>query len=203
MESILRCWNIDSGFRESYIKNNEHSTLRRLETLDGRLLGPDEEPLLLMSDTDLTTETLPKSNESGLKMELQKVIAETPFSAGTVNKAKKLLADEVKLQEDKVLEASTGGTPKKEKITDSKKSEGKVAQNSESTRSPSTATITAPVEDAAAKEAQAAELKEKRRQEEIAKAKEAAERKRRQAERAQAKAQLRALREAERREKVI
>eukprot|EP00250_Pteridium_aquilinum_P003022 c1333_g1_i1 orf=151-2187(+) len=203
VESILRCWNSDLGFRERYIRNNEQSTLRRLETLDGRALGPDEEPVLLMSDTDLATETLPKTNEDGSRMGLQKdVIKEASVSAGPGNRVKKLQADEVKLKADKIVQGASDSRSQKEEVTDSKKFEEKLTENLISTRpSSSVATSAVPVEDDAAKAVQAAELKEKRRQQEIAKAKEAAERKRRQAERAQAKEQLRAQRDAERKEK--
>lgn len=166
--------------------------------MDGRSLGPDEEPFLLMNDMDPPAETLPKNNDSGSKKGLQKVLAEAPLSAGPANNKVK------KLQTDDVLQGVSASTSKTEKITDSNKSEQNVVgRNLENTRPLSIPTVPDPVEDPAVKEAQAAELKEKRRREEIAKAKEAAERKRKQAERAQAKAQLRALREAERREKVI
>lgn len=197
VESILSLWNNDSGFRERYTKNNEHSTLRRLETLDGRSLGPDEEPYFLMKDVDPSAETLPKKNESGLKRGSQKeVLAEAPLSAGPANNRVE------KPQTNEVLQGTSGSRSKRERIVDSTKSEENlVGQTLESTGLPSIPTVREPVEDPAVKQAQVAELKEKRRQEEIAKAREAAERKRKQVERAQAKAQLRAVREAERREK--
>ena len=37
-------WNNNNKFRADYIKSNERSTIRRLDTLDGRSLGPGEKP---------------------------------------------------------------------------------------------------------------------------------------------------------------
>ncbi|KAK1287519.1 Proton pump-interactor 1 [Acorus calamus] len=46
MERIMDLWNNSDEFRNEYVKCNVPSTLRRLGTLDGRALGPDEEPLV-------------------------------------------------------------------------------------------------------------------------------------------------------------
>ena len=40
----MELWNNNDEFRLQYVKSNKNSTLRRLKTLDGRSLGPDEEP---------------------------------------------------------------------------------------------------------------------------------------------------------------
>ncbi|KAI5066770.1 hypothetical protein GOP47_0017298 [Adiantum capillus-veneris] len=210
VESMLRCWNNDSSFRERYIKNNVQSTLRRLETMDGRSLGIDEEPLLLISDAELAHETKPKDVESGSKrMGSRKETAAKSFASfAQENNVKGLQEVKAQQPQEEMLQEPSSSVPQKKEVVEVKKSGGKSSQSSSNNRPPSSLsspppvfTASAPIEDEATKEAQAAELKEKRREEEMAKAKEAAERKRRQAERAQAKAQLRAQKEAERREK--
>ncbi|MCO5609522.1 hypothetical protein L7F22_063750 [Adiantum nelumboides] len=210
VENMLRCWISDLSFRERYVRNNVHSTLRRLETLDGRSLGIDEEPLLLLNDAELDHETQAKDVESGSKkVGLRKeAIAKSPVSLLQENNVKGLRGVKVQQPQGKVLQESSSSGEPKEEVAEAKKSGSKSSQSSSSSGPPSSLTSTptvfttpAPIKDEAAKEAQAAELKETRRQEEMAKAKEAAERKRRQAERAQAKAQLRAQKDAERREK--
>ncbi|PIA26283.1 hypothetical protein AQUCO_09500033v1 [Aquilegia coerulea] len=47
VETMIELWNKNDEFRKDYIRCNTLSTLRRLRTLDGRALGPDEEPPLL------------------------------------------------------------------------------------------------------------------------------------------------------------
>lgn len=199
VEGMLTRWNNDASFRERYIKNNEHSTLRRLETLDGRSLGPDEEPPLLASDMDTTTDTLPRAHEPAPEVSTpENVEVKTMVSTGATNKAK--------LPAAKVVQGAPDSVAVSNAVSDSRKSKGKITENLKVSKSSSSIEATIKptpdkVEDPAIKEAQAAELKEKRRQEEMAKAREAAERKKRQAERAQAKALLRAQKEAERRDK--
>ncbi|KAK9270106.1 hypothetical protein L1049_025680 [Liquidambar formosana] len=47
VETIMELWNKNDEFRKDYLRCNIRSTLRRLRTLDGRSLGPDEEPPIL------------------------------------------------------------------------------------------------------------------------------------------------------------
>ncbi|KAL3514910.1 hypothetical protein ACH5RR_027627 [Cinchona calisaya] len=44
VETIMDLWNKNYQFRKEYVKCNTRSTLRRLGTLDGHSLGPDEDP---------------------------------------------------------------------------------------------------------------------------------------------------------------
>uniref|UniRef100_A0A6V7QRZ5 Uncharacterized protein n=1 Tax=Ananas comosus var. bracteatus TaxID=296719 RepID=A0A6V7QRZ5_ANACO len=50
VERIMELWNNNEDFRKHYIESNKNSTLRRLRTLDGRSLGPDEEPPILQTN---------------------------------------------------------------------------------------------------------------------------------------------------------
>ncbi|KAK1397327.1 putative microtubule-associated protein futsch [Heracleum sosnowskyi] len=43
VDTFMDLWNKNDEFREDYVRCNMKSTLRRLKTLDGRSLGPDEE----------------------------------------------------------------------------------------------------------------------------------------------------------------
>ncbi|KAL3505531.1 hypothetical protein ACH5RR_035372 [Cinchona calisaya] len=49
VETVMDLWNKTEEFRKEYVHCNMRSTLRRLGTLDGRSLGPDEEPPVLAS----------------------------------------------------------------------------------------------------------------------------------------------------------
>ncbi|GMI63754.1 hypothetical protein HRI_000044700 [Hibiscus trionum] len=44
VEKFMDLWNKNDEFRKEYVRCNARSTIRRLRTLDGRALGPDEEP---------------------------------------------------------------------------------------------------------------------------------------------------------------
>ncbi|KAL9171768.1 hypothetical protein ABFS82_03G002400 [Erythranthe guttata] len=54
VESFMKLWNKDDEFRREYVRFNGRSTITRLETLDGRSLGPDEVPPVLPDHVDVT-----------------------------------------------------------------------------------------------------------------------------------------------------
>ncbi|KAL7154438.1 hypothetical protein ABFS83_03G002600 [Erythranthe nasuta] len=54
VESFMKLWNKDDEFRREYVRFNGRSTITRLETLDGRSLGPDEVPPVLSDHIDVT-----------------------------------------------------------------------------------------------------------------------------------------------------
>ena len=58
----MELWNNNEEFRKEYIKYNMKSTLRRFRTLDGRSLGPDEEPPALVNVSDYRSNTSAKVN---------------------------------------------------------------------------------------------------------------------------------------------
>ncbi|KAF9602847.1 hypothetical protein IFM89_031793 [Coptis chinensis] len=47
VDKVRELWSKDDNFRNEYIRCNRLSTVRRLGTLDGRRLGPDEDPPIL------------------------------------------------------------------------------------------------------------------------------------------------------------
>lgn len=193
----MEIWNKNDDFRKEYVRCNTRSTLRRLRTLDGRSLGPDEEPPVIPY---IKNERVAKNNSmapiSTQEKEKQVVIVEAEKPDRT---AAKIEEQENKKTETKkpAKYASLGNDPtaisgwveieeereEEKKLT---KEEVELARKAEELR----------------KEEEAAKLKEQRRLEEKAKAKEAVERKKRIAEKAQARAAIRAQKEAEEKQKV-
>ncbi|KAH8931895.1 hypothetical protein BDL97_19G044600 [Sphagnum fallax] len=189
VERILSLWNGDKEFRENYVKSNERSTLKRLGTLDGRSLGPDEEPPLLSSYTDRIPNSVPQSNAK-VQTAVSGFEAASSGDNGTA-------ANGAEVKEAVGKKSKPTGT----EISEPEKS---VKRDVEDVHVEPTATVkevsnTAVEVDPVASEE--AEFKHKQRASEMAKAKEAEERKRRMAERSQSKALAWAQKEAERKER--
>lgn len=188
------------------------STIRRLKTLEGRSLGPDEEPKALplprtvvarfdasgsatsnvivnaetVSRLANASEILPAKNDS----KAGGVLGSKDSSAKPkkTNKPTSLGLD-AEAVSSRVYEAEE--EPKEKKLS---KEEEEIKRKEEER---------ARKEEERKREETAAIEKEQRRLEEIAKAKEAEERKRRQAEKAQARAEFKAKKDAELKERVI
>ena len=185
----MTLWNGDNKFRAEYIASNERSTVRRLETLDGRSLGPGEKaPQIKQEDYLLPSASNVKPN-----------IIEPPLPAiSAPEKELKAISSAVKI---------SNKTPSKHEVQANIPSHGKIMKEKDEEvvlstgdtklREPDTI-----IEDLVDSEAQALELKERLRQEQIAKAKQAEERKKKRAEKLESKAQARAKKEVERKEKV-
>ncbi|KAL0545314.1 hypothetical protein IC582_015192 [Cucumis melo] len=198
VERMMELWNTNAEFREEYIKSNMRSTVRRLKTLDGRSLGPNEEPRVLNlivkegSARDNSLSTVSTTEES-----------EKPMSAYDSRDNK---------PETKVAEAKNQMTKKTKPITvvGLVNAPRNISRENEVEEPPRLEEIkrTREEEELAAKveelrkEEEAMKLKEQRKLEERAKAKEALERKKRNAEKAQARAVIKARKEAEEREKL-
>ncbi|KAG9456597.1 hypothetical protein H6P81_001105 [Aristolochia fimbriata] len=205
VEKFMELWNKNDEFRTEYVKHNIVSTVRRLRTLDGRSLGPDEEPPVVMRSSIEERSEVPAIPVS-VKMSTPETMLEAPGAPVTPEKAESKTA----------VESVPKNLSTKSKMT-SKPSSAENAPASVSGRSEVSdepeeiikkeRTLSKEEEELARKEEElrreeaAAKLKEQRRLEEIAKAKEAEERKRRNAERAKARAELRAKKEAELKEK--
>ncbi|TYG82480.1 hypothetical protein ES288_D01G092000v1 [Gossypium darwinii] len=200
VEKFMELWNNNDEFRKEYIRCNTRSTLRRLRTLDGRALGPDEEPPVIpaipkvvnervakdqtVSSSTLEERTQEKTAPAKAEIAKAKPAAKSMEQKNLTSKSEKPVksvppasGSTTASSRDKIEEAE-----EKPKIT---KEEEEMARKAEESR----------------KEEEAAKLREQRRLEEITKAKEALERKRRNAEKAQARAALRAQKEAEQKEK--
>ncbi|KAJ0087182.1 hypothetical protein Patl1_09314 [Pistacia atlantica] len=175
VERVLELWNSNSEFRKEYVNSNIRSTLRRLKTLDGRSLGPDEEPPVVRS---FVNNRVTKDNSVSQISTPQEVKTEQIVPVKSENKDDKAYSYSWGTKEDDI-EKERDEEPKRTK------EEEELARKAEELR----------------KEEEGARLKEQRRLEEKVKAKEALERKKRIAEKAQARAVLRAQKEAEQKEK--
>ncbi|XP_019187727.1 PREDICTED: cingulin-like isoform X2 [Ipomoea nil] len=203
VEKYMELWNRDDEFRQEYVRCNMRSTVRRLGTLDGRPLGPNEDPPVLpvyvaertdrvisrTSKVDFVSPTLPLQQEKQVMLIKDEDIARKPMVKGTGQKTereRKTSAVKSNLESaDNVSSWDVSNDVKREDIQIQTKEELELARKEEEVKRLETA----------------ARLKEQRRLEEIAKAKEALERKKRNAEKAQVRSELRALKEAEQKEK--
>ncbi|KAI3969660.1 hypothetical protein MKX01_020221 [Papaver californicum] len=221
VERMMELWNNNADFRKEYMRCNSYSTLRRLKTLDGRSLGPDEEPPVLRTFMDVKSDntvaaalplktgpTLPVTTSlqgsSTEKVEVKPVVnleqrnPKADVKPAVVNSERNLTAA-AKAKSKKVgkpiaaLETSPVTISDRDKVEVEEIKQREEEEEKERARKAE--------ELRKEKEAAAAKLKEQRRLEEKAKAKEAEERKKRNAEKAQVKAELRAKKEAELKEK--
>ncbi|KAG0475522.1 hypothetical protein HPP92_015208 [Vanilla planifolia] len=187
VERIMQLWNEDEDFRKLYVDSNINSTLRRFGTLDGRNLGPNEPRVLL-------------PNRGPPPASPFMAVEEQTFVAQEVGKSppliKQMLASKQPTKSiSKVVEPTT--VLSREEHVDAEKEKKPTKEEAEQARLAEERTRQ---EEELRKEREAAELKEKLRMEQIAKAKEADDRKKRKAEKAQARALYRAQKEAELRE---
>lgn len=202
----MELWNNDEEFRLQYVKSNMNSTLRRLNTSDGRSLGPDEDPPVIHSNqgkglglhhpqANVGVSVKPVALEA--KLETSKEDSFPALPAATKNQpvkpkkpAKPMLDETKETSTARVLDREVENSEKV--ISVIKEEEERIKNLQESSKK----------EEELRKEKATAELKEQCRLEQRAKAKEAEERKKRQAEKAQARADYQAQKEAELREKV-
>ena len=206
----MELWNNHDEFRKEYMSSNMRSTLRRLRTLDGRALGPDEQPPIIPS---VVSRRVAKANvaPSAPVLEVEKLA--TPVETQKIDeKSTTKLGDKkkpnviIKKQANPAsLENGLPTVSGRDQIEESRHEENKPAKEEESRQenklTKEEVELARKTEELR-KEKEEAKLKEQRRFEEKAKAKEAMERKKRNAEKAQARASLRAQREAEQKEKV-
>ncbi|KAJ7564705.1 hypothetical protein O6H91_02G029200 [Diphasiastrum complanatum] len=195
MERILSLWIGNADFRAEYVKNNERSTLKRLETLDGRALGPDEEPPLLISMNE-SVAAMPDNRVGSVPSEKAQL-------ANTDIPNEKVRVQQVtnELKAPPLVKLANGKLPRQKAAEPEPTPVVSAVDANDIPALPASKSESISEDDKVKEELEAAQLKERRRQQEMAKAKEAEERKRRQAERTRAKALARAEKEAERKEK--
>uniref|UniRef100_A0A2P2JZD3 Myosin heavy chain fast skeletal muscle n=1 Tax=Rhizophora mucronata TaxID=61149 RepID=A0A2P2JZD3_RHIMU len=197
VERVMELWNNSDAFRNEYVRCNVRSTVRRLQTLDGRSIGPDEEPPV----TPLAGgESVVKDNAVSLTltMQVEKPVAPVEVEQKDDKSTAKLGGQKNQTAKSKMpvkpallghgLETVSGGDDTEEARKPEhkcSKEEDELARQAEELR----------------KEKEAAKLKEQQILDEKAKAKEAMERKKRIAEKARARAALRAQKEAEEKER--
>ncbi|KAA8514752.1 hypothetical protein F0562_017931 [Nyssa sinensis] len=204
VETIMELWNKNDEFRRDYVRGNIRSTLRRLRTLDGRSLGPDEQPPVLSNVMD--GRRVDRSFSSPVKVNSVYLTPslEEEKQGSTVDSEKVDIKSMAKVAEQKNLMAKTKKPAKpvlgNGSVTVSGMGEAEEAKEEEHKQTKEELELDRRAEELRKEEA-AARLKEQRRLEEKAKAKEALERKKRNAEKAHIRAELRAQKEAEQKEK--
>ncbi|KAK8300858.1 hypothetical protein V6Z12_D05G422300 [Gossypium hirsutum] len=188
VEKFMDLWNNNDEFRKEYVRCNERSTLWRLRTLDGRALGPGEVPPVI--PRALNGRAVVDHTMSGLTLEdrTQELVA--------VAKAEKVLAEKV-VEQKKFMKSAP---PESVSTTASNGDKIEEAEEEKPKRTKEEEESDRKAEELR-KEEEAAKLKEQRRVEEIAKAKEALERKMRKAEKDEAREANRAAKKAEKKEK--
>ncbi|XP_062168827.1 proton pump-interactor 1-like isoform X2 [Alnus glutinosa] len=163
-------WSSDKAFRDDYEKRILPSLDSRQLSRDGRMRNPDEKPLVVLEETTSSeTETAAKASVKQLKEDSKSPSQDTLPIQKAQKEAKNVATDsKSSVEHIKVEDKEISGLEKPQKDT--------------------------PVKD---NEVDAAKLKEMKREEEIAKAKQAMERKKKLAEKAAAKAAIRVQKEAE------
>ncbi|KAL8058196.1 hypothetical protein ABFX02_03G002900 [Erythranthe guttata] len=201
VENFMELWNTSEEFRTDYVKFNARSYVRRFGTLDGRALGPDEEPPILPSYVNDRVKMVPTpvkvdvltSQTPTLELKQEPMVENVTSEVKTVKKMTELKNQEV-TNKGLALHIHSNGldTVSVKEIPDEVQEEPKKSKEEiESIRK---------VEERRKEEVEA-KLKEERRLEALAKANEARERKKRQAEKLQMRAELKTQKEAELKEK--
>ncbi|XP_042992478.1 calponin homology domain-containing protein DDB_G0272472-like isoform X1 [Carya illinoinensis] len=195
VEKVMELWNKNDEFRKEYIRCNTRSTLRRLRTLDGRSLGPDEEPPLIPNivyervHNALPPQSAAEQGKQIVQLETEKVKGK-PLTV-YVEQKKQTTKSKVPVK-PAPLGNGLATVSGREEIEEAREEEPKQTKEEEEL---------ARKMEQLRREEEAAKLREQHLLEEKAKAKEALERKKRKAEKAQAKAMFRVQREAEEKEK--
>ncbi|CAA7040047.1 unnamed protein product [Microthlaspi erraticum] len=213
VENFMNKWNSDDEFRSYYVRCNTRSTLRRFGTLDGRSLGPDEEPPRITYAT--RTDRLRTSSDRAAKLETappvsaqeEKVVKHEGTKVENNGKAVAKPAEQKSQSQTtkskKTVKPDQPPPIVKELVSEKEEIEKK-AETEEEGKQPKLTKEEEELikkEEEKRKQKEAAKLKEQHRLEEIAKAKEAMERKKKREEKAKARAVLKAQKEAEEREK--
>lgn len=197
----MELWNKNDGFRRDYVRCNTRSTLRRLQTLDGRSLGPDEEPPVI---PNVITERASKNIPMVLQSTLEQEKKSTPTESVNVKDepVSKVVVQRTETSQTTKAKKPTKPAPLEKHVARwGDESDEDEVKKEEPVRTKEEEELILKAEKARMEEEEA-KLKEKRRLEEIEKAKEALLRKKRNAEKAQQRAALKAQKEAELKEKV-
>ena len=202
----MKMWNENEDFRKQYVEANKFSTLRRLGTLEGRRLGPDEDPPVIPTRRPMNASSLTASRPDVptlTSIPPPVLAAPAPVSAKDSfpvlpspqnSKRAKSKASGSSAQNNNAVSTSEA-----EDIKQTEKEKARLIE--EQLELARKAEELARKEEELRKERAAAE-KERLRLEQKAKAKEAEERKRRKAEKEKERAEFKARKETEEREKV-
>ncbi|XP_073019805.1 uncharacterized protein [Primulina eburnea] len=202
VEKFMELWNVNGEFRSEYARLNGRSTLRRLGTLDGRSLGPDEKPpnLPIYDNKERNDKMVSiPTNVDSISCQSVELKRQMSFEnvASNVRSIKTMM-------ESKDQIVTTKGPAKLQLGNASNYVSGREItdemQEKDSVKTREVAELTRKEEEIRREEAQA-KKKEELRLEQLAKAKEAREKKKRRDEKVQMREELRARKEAELKEK--
>ncbi|XP_062200102.1 uncharacterized protein LOC133902505 isoform X2 [Phragmites australis] len=209
IERVMEIWKKNEDFRKQYVEANKVSTLRRLETHDGRRLGPDEDPPVIPSrrSSNPSSSTVSRPDVPISALEAAPVLP--PVSAPVKEDSLPVLPPP---QISKRAKSKASDTSTQNEKTAVSVSEREVVKQTEQTEKEKARLMEEELElarkaeelarrEEKLREERAAAEKERLRLEQKAKAKEAEERKRRKAEKAQERAEFKARKEAEMKEK--
>ncbi|KAL6571968.1 hypothetical protein OROMI_012926 [Orobanche minor] len=199
VENFMELWNTNNEFRSDYVKFNARSTVRRFGTLDGRPLGPDEEPHILPSS--YVDERVNRIVSTPAKVDLESQFPTLePKEERIVESVSSVDKSMKKVAEEKYQSAANKGSSISMQVNDLDNVCGLDITYEEPKKSREEIEVIKKAEETKRNEDEA-KLKEQRRLEALAKATEARERKKRQAEKLLMRAELKTQKEAEQKEK--
>ncbi|KAL6493319.1 hypothetical protein OROGR_033078 [Orobanche gracilis] len=199
VENFMELWNTNNEFRSDYVKFNARSTVRRFGTLDGRPLGPDEEPHIIPSS--YVDERVNRIVSTPAKVDLESQFPTLePKEERIVESVSSVDKSMKKVAEEKYQRAANKGSSISMQVNDLDTVCGVDITYEEPKKSREEIEVIKKTEETKREEDEA-KLKEQRRLEALAKATEARERKKRQAEKLLMRAELKTQKEAEQREK--
>ncbi|CAN6211130.1 unnamed protein product [Urochloa humidicola] len=209
VERVMKMWNENEDFRKQYVEANKISTLKRLGTLDGRKLGPDEDPPVIPSRRPINTFPLTASSpDVPTVTSVPAPVLAAPASASTPAKEDSFpVLPSPQISKRAKSKASGSSTQNENNAVTASEAEAiKQAEKEKARLMEEEMELARKAEELARKEEElrkerAAAEKERLRLEQKAKAKEAEERKRRKAEKEKERAEFKARKEAEEREK--
>ncbi|CAN6218193.1 unnamed protein product [Urochloa humidicola] len=208
IERVMEMWNRDEDFRKQYVEANKISTLKRFGTLDGRRLGPDEDPPVIPSRRPMFTSPLTASSpDVPTVTSVPAPVLAAPASASIPAKEDSFpVLPSPQISKRAKSKASGGSTQNENNAVTASEAEDIKQAEKEKVRLEEELELARKAEELARKEEElrkerAAAEKERLRLEQKAKAKEAEERKRRKAEKEKERAEFKARKEAEEREK--
>jgi hypothetical protein len=204
----MEMWNENEDFRKQYVEANKFSTLRRLGTLDGRKLGPDEDPPVIPSRRPTNASPLTASSPDVPTLtSVPAPVLAAPASVPAKEESFPVLPSPQISKRAKSKASGSSAQNGNNAVSASEAEDIKQTEKEKARLVEEQLELARKAEELARKEEElrkerAAAEKERLRLEQKAKAKEAEERKRRKAEKEKERAEFKARKEAEEREKV-
>jgi len=203
----MKMWNENEDFRKQYVEANKFSTLRRLGTLDGRRLGPDENPPVIPTRRPMNASPLTaSSSDMPTLTAVPPPVLAAPSPVPTKEDSFPVLPSP-QISKRAKSKASGSSAQNNNAVSTSEAEDIKQTEKEKARLIEEQLELARKAEELARKEEElrkerAAAEKERLRLEQKAKAKEAEERKRRNAEKEKERAEFKGRKEAEEREKV-